>query len=225
MKELSAKAAAEEIAQLSDQRVRDRDLYLTPRRMFSTDRLKLNIVQNGQRFDIVRVASSYLFAHLSAASAVVFVVTIVIFAESAETGEVIGIGLCSLTVAGCFYGHTGWVNRTAARENPIISYQRRSGRLKIASTGTIINRREVGPMLALASTRMNAHKPESNHGELKLLYHSGGRPGSVVLVTHHNGWMPRFDQQILPFVEELKLPYFHVERNIGSGEFSVDRVV
>jgi uncharacterized membrane protein len=224
MRQSFAKSAVDQISQLTGKYVRDKDLYLASKSLFTTFRLRLDVVRSDKRIDLVRVPSSYLFAHVAAISAAVFAGSWIFLAPKEEQANpFILVAVCALA-AGFFYAHTMWVNKTAAEENPVLSYDLRSKKLAVPSKRAILDRDDIGVMLGIAGIHFKAHKPETSRGELKFVFTNRGAIDFVVLATHFNAGMQNFDAQITPFVKVLKIPYLHVNRNIGNGKFTVDRV-
>lgn len=224
MKNSSASWAVEQIRKLTGQSVREKDLYLTARGLFTTYRLRLEVVESGHLINLVRAPSSYLFAHIAAASAVLFAGVLFAVATKDDLTGAIGASVSGAIAAGCFYWHTRYVNDRAARENPVLSYSSRSKRLSIPSKDVVLEPEDLGVFLGISGIYYNAHKPESSRAELKLVFNNDGHADWIVLATHFNGWLKKFDPQIIPFAEATGIPWLHVDRNIGSGKFTVDRV-
>jgi len=224
MKTNSAAWAASEVQKITGQAVRDKDMYLAARGVFTTYRLRLEVVKSGHLINLVRAPQSYLFAHVAAVSAALFAGILFALAFKSNPSRAIGPSLCAIFAAACFYWHTKWVNDKASRENPVLSYSSRSKRLSIPSMNVVLAQHECGILLGISGIRYGAQKPESSRGELKLVFQGNGESETVILATHFNGWLKKFDPQIIPFAEAIGIPYLHVDRNIGSGKFTVDRV-
>ncbi|MCB9874954.1 MAG: hypothetical protein H6821_12325 [Planctomycetaceae bacterium] len=220
MKRSAVEPAIEEVARLTNVRVRPAQLFIESI-IYSNCRLKLAVVRGSERIDLVRVPSNYLFAHCGLAFAIVFS-GLLIFMEGLS--EVSGACVAALVAAGGGYGLTMWHNRRAEQQNPILSYDTQRQRLFISSKQIEVGRGELLFMLALSSIPFKANKPNGSSSELKLVFNYGGQVDSAVLAKVSTSWVKGFDAEILPFVEALGILHLHADRDIGNGSYTIARI-
>ncbi|MCH9654421.1 MAG: hypothetical protein K0U86_16060 [Planctomycetes bacterium] len=216
----TVKSALKEIYQTTGIRLRKSDLFLSGSVKF-TMRLKMDVVQTGHLIELVRVPASYLFAHCSLVCAIVFCI---LWITQNTDSHAIGACLSSFLAVCGFYGLTIWVNKSAKRENPILSYDSQSERMLIASKQSEFDRSDLCFILALSSIPLKAHKPEKSCGELKLIFRNQGNTNAVVLAKDFKGHLPNFDAEILPFAEALGLSYLHADRKFNTGKYTITRI-
>ncbi len=210
--------AIQEIAAKTGARVREPHLYVESI-VYSNCRLKLEVVTNGGCVWLVRVPASYWYSHGSLAISIVAVIVAI-----ALQAYIVQVMVVCLVLTSSLYGLTKWHNDKAKRGNPIFSYDKSSNLLTITSKSLKVPRSSLSAILAVSSIGLKSHKPEKSYGELKLIYSHNNVPESVVIAKTTDEWLKRFDDEILPFVEALQIPYIHADRAIDTGRFTIDRV-
>ena len=220
MKRTVADTTIEKMARLTGVRL-SRDHLFIESTIFSNVRLKLGMVEKEARIELVRIPSTYLFAHCVFGFTILSIGTLAFVNPEVRTvGPLVTAGI----IAGGGYAVTAWFNRRAERENPLLEYNVQTQRIRIPSRKLTIGRDEMPFVLALSSIPCRANKPEKSSSELKLLFCSDDQVNSFILAGVTTGWVKDFDADILPFVEALQIPFVHADRAFHDGKFTIERV-
>lgn len=224
MKSTSPKKAIHDIAELTGVEISEDHLFLESIVM-SNSRLRLKVSKVGDCVEVNRIPASYLWGHFTMLCAVItFSIFGFVEAQQINSVDVVKAVVWSAVIIASGYGFIAWVNKTAIRENPVLSYDLKKKLLIAGPQRRRIKRDAILCIIALANVPRRANKP-STRSELKLVYRADTSTGSVVIARNSKPHLPDYDDEITPFARGLKIPYLHVERSIVGKDFEIDRVV
>ncbi|MDB4743104.1 hypothetical protein OAF98_01340 [Planctomicrobium sp.] len=219
-----ASEAIEEIHQLTKHRLSQDQLFIESI-IYSNTRLKLAVLERNEKYDLVRLPSSYLYAHIGLFFAIVMVIAISLSGAAEQTRDSLGMIFTCVVFSAGGYGFIWYFNDRAKKANPLWTYDPASQRLCLKSTKRIIACDNLCCLIALSSIGAKANKPEKSNSELKLIYLVDGRPESFTLTKTTDSYLPRYDDEAKQIADILNIPYLHADRTFHTGQYMIERIV